>query len=93
MSANVCRQAWPRFNEEAQQWSCGGCNKSFSDKYGAERHIATVGRKVTCRYCGSRISALESSRRRHFRRESCKRQAIERGYTTRTKEDAFLEDH
>ena len=64
----------------------------FSDKYGTERHIATVGLKVTCRYCGSRVSALEFSRRRHFRRESCQRLAAQRGFTTRNEDDAFLDE-
>ena len=88
----VCRQAQPLFNQQTQQWSCSGCGKSFSDKYGTDRHIATVGLKVTCRYCGSRVSALEFSRRRHFQRESCRKQGIQRGFTTRNEEDAFVED-
>ena len=64
----------------------------FSDKYGTDRHIATVGLKVTCRYCGSRVSALDFSRRRHFRRQTCQREGIRRGFTARNEEDAFLED-
>jgi len=93
VSPEVCRQAQAYLDEDTQQWTCGGCNKMFSDKYGAERHITSVGLKVTCRYCGSRVSALKSSRRRHFQRELCQKQGIQRGFTTRNEEDAFLEGY
>ena len=91
-SPDLCRKSQPYFNEQTQQWACGGCNKTFSDKYGTERHIATVGLKVTCRYCGNRVSVLEFSRRRHFRRETCRKQGIKLGFTTRNEDDAFIED-
>ena len=74
-------------------WFCSGCRRMFSEKVQAQRHICSVGKKLTCRYCGSRISALEPSRRRHLRRESCRKSALDRGFTTRNEEDAFIEDY
>ncbi|KAF9788494.1 hypothetical protein BJ322DRAFT_1049197 [Thelephora terrestris] len=89
---DVCNRSQPRFNEQTQQWSCGGCNHGFSNKSGAQRHIATVGVKVACRYCGSQVSTLKSSRLRHLRRESCKSAASKRGITVPNEEDAFVEN-